>query len=311
MGVSLEGQVAVVTGAGKGLGRAHALELARLGAAVVVNDVDVQAADDVVGEITRAGCRAVASHDSVATPEGGQAVVDRALEAFDTVDAVVNNAGYLRNAYFEDMTAQQFREVLDVHLHGSFHVTQPAWRVMKAKGYGRVVLTASGAGFFGREAGANYCAAKGGLHGLCRCLAIEGEELGIKVNSLLPAARTTIGQTSPMPERYRARQAARVAGRQVPEDRRRAELVAPLVAYLSSSACAVSGQAFSSALGRYALAFTGVGLGWIAPGTDVPSADDIAEHLVEIEDLDGFLRPGSVFEEISAVAQRIRGADGD
>jgi NAD(P)-dependent dehydrogenase (short-subunit alcohol dehydrogenase family) len=310
--ISLSGQVAVVTGAGKGLGRAHAVELARLGAAVVVNDVDGggtpggSPADDVVREITDGGGRAVVSHESVSTPEGGRAIIQAAIDSFGTIDIVVNNAGFLRNAYFEDMTVGDLNEVLDVHLRGAFYVTQPAWPVMQSKGYGRVVFTASGAGFFGREAGANYCAAKAGLHGLSRCLSIEGAEYGILVNCVLPAARTTIGQTSPMPERYRAKQATRVAARKVPDDRRRPELVSPLVAYLSSPECKVTGEAFSAVLGRYAVAFTGVGPGWIAPEDDIPSAADIAEHLPEIENRDGYILPATVFEELSAVAELVR-----
>jgi NAD(P)-dependent dehydrogenase (short-subunit alcohol dehydrogenase family) len=304
--VSLSRQAAVVTGGGKGLGRAHALELARLGASVVVNDFDDVAANEVVAEIRAAGGSAVGSSQSVATREGGQIIINTAVEAFGTIDIVVNNAGFLRNAYFEDMTVRELDEVLDVHLRGAFFVTQPAWRIMLAKRYGRIVFTASGAGLFGGEASANYGAAKAGLYGLCRCLAIEGAEHGILVNCLLPAAKTTIGQTSPMPDRYRVNQANRVASRRVTDARRRSELVSPLVGFLCSPLCQVTGRAYSSALGRYARAFAAVAEGWMTTTDDVPSASEIGEHFDEIDSLDGYTLPGSVYEEMSAVAEKVR-----
>src|SRR6266545_3477892 len=129
--ISFDGEVAIVTGGGQGLGRGYCLDLARRGTAVVVNDVSREAADDVVGAIQEAGGRAVASYDSVSTPEGGRAIVQRALEEFGTVDVVINNAGFLRNGYFEDLTVEQIDAILDVHVRGAFFVTQPAWSVMR------------------------------------------------------------------------------------------------------------------------------------------------------------------------------------
>ncbi len=297
MQISFEGQVVVVTGAGGGLGRAHALELARRGASVVVNDVggldspEGPASDAVVAEIEAAGGKAVASYDSVATPDGGQAITDGALHSFGTLDAVIHNAGVWRHVRFEDMTADQLDPVLDVHLRGAFFVTRPAWSIMKQKGYGRIVLTSSGAGAFGREVGTNYVAAKAGILGLGRALSLEGSRHGILTNCLLPIA--PFGRKKPGPsavtDQLRSTGLPQNAG---------PELVSPLVAYLASAACAVSGEAFSAGCGRFARVFIGVAHGWLSPaGTDA-TAEDIGAHLDDIEDLDGFAVPSSVWDEL-------------
>jgi NAD(P)-dependent dehydrogenase (short-subunit alcohol dehydrogenase family) len=305
----LDGQVAVVTGAGRGLGRAHALGLARRGAAVVVNDIRGDAADRVVAEIGRAGGTAVSSHDSVVTPAGGRAVVELALERLGGVDVVVNNAGFARNALFADLTAEDVDAVLDVHVRAAFFVTQPAWRVMQERGYGRIVMTSSSSGVFGRRGGANYCAAKAGVVGLTKALALEGAEHGILVNCLLPFSATEMIDDSPLPEaeEERLRAAfARVEGRHEPER------VTPLVVYLASRACRVSGQVYSSCLGRYARGFFGLTTGWVSTGADIPAPATIADRLDEIGAMDAFTAPASVFEEIeqaaAAVALRLAGA---
>ena len=164
--IRFDGRVAIVTGAGGGLGREHALLLAARGAKVVVNDL---------------GGVAVADGNPVATPEGGQAIVDTALEAFGRVDVVINNAGILRDKAFHNLTPELLDPVLDVHLKGAFHVTRPAWARMREAGYGRVLLTASNAGILGNFGQSNYGAAKMGLVGLARVLAKEGARYGIKV----------------------------------------------------------------------------------------------------------------------------------
>src|SRR6266540_349785 len=197
--LGFDGKVAIITGAGGGLGRSHALELARRGALVVVNDLGgsvdgsgsgTTAAQAVVDEIKAAGGDAVANYDSVATPDGGKAIVQSALDAFSRIDIVINNAGILRDTSFKNMTSEQLEPVLDVHLKGAFYVTRPAWEHMREQGYGRVVNTSSGAGIFGNFGQTNYGAAKMGLVGLTRVLAIEGAKYNIKANAIAPVAKT-------------------------------------------------------------------------------------------------------------------------
>ncbi|MGH2476782.1 MAG: SDR family NAD(P)-dependent oxidoreductase, partial [Candidatus Limnocylindrales bacterium] len=163
--LGFDGKVAIITGAGGGLGRSHALELARRGALIVANDLGgsvdgtgsgTTAAQAVVDEITAAGGDAVANYDSVAAPEGGRAIVQTALDRFGRVDIVINNAGILRDASFKNMGPENLNPVLDVHLRGAFHVTHPAWEHMRAQNYGRIVNTSSGAGIFGNFGQTNY-----------------------------------------------------------------------------------------------------------------------------------------------------------
>jgi len=190
-----DGKVAVITGAGGGLGRSHALELAKRGALIVVNDlggsVDGQggshtAAQQVVDEIKAAGGEAVANYDSVATPEGGKAIIQTGLDAFGKIDIVINNAGILRDAAFKNMDAEKLEPVIDVHLKGAFYVTLAAWGVMREQNYGRIVNTSSAAGIFGNFGQTNYGAAKAGLVGFTRVLAVEGAKNNIKANAIAP-----------------------------------------------------------------------------------------------------------------------------
>jgi NAD(P)-dependent dehydrogenase (short-subunit alcohol dehydrogenase family) len=193
--IDFTGQVAVVTGAGRGLGRLYALELARRGAAVVVNDLggtmhghgaDPSVADEVVAEIEKAGGTAVASHEPVASPEGGAAIVRTALDRFGRLDALVSNAGIFQTVPFEDLSHADWRRMLEVHLDGGFHLAQPAFRAMKEQGYGRFVFIASSAGLFGQPLSAHYAAAKAGLVGLTSVIAIEGAPHDILANAVLP-----------------------------------------------------------------------------------------------------------------------------
>jgi NAD(P)-dependent dehydrogenase (short-subunit alcohol dehydrogenase family) len=300
--VSFENQVVIVTGAGRGLGRAYAHELARRGASVLINDIVAESADAVVAEITGAGGNAVASHASVATPEGGRVIVETAQEAFGTVDAVINNAGILRNNLFEDLTPEQIDAVLDVNLRGAFFVTQPAWRIMKQKGYGRVLLTASAAGLFGRPGSVNYSASKAAMYGMCKALSFEGADFGIKVNGLLPRAASAITSKDPIPgfSRYYSKEMMEAL-----EPRRPPELTAPLVVYLISNACEVTGEMFSSAFGRYGRVFVGLANGWIVPDPEAVSVEDVAEHLDTIRDREGYTVPLSNFDETVTVAEML------
>jgi len=199
MSVSFDGQVAIVTGAGGGLGRAHALLLARRGAAVVVNDFggardgsagSTEAAEAVVREVTEAGGRAIANGGNVVSEADMQAMVAETLAAFGRVDILINNAGILRDKTFAKMTMDDFRQVVDVHLTGSANASKAVWGAMREQGYGRILMTSSTSGSYGNFGQSNYGAAKMGVLGLMNVLHIEGAKYGIHVNAILPTAAT-------------------------------------------------------------------------------------------------------------------------
>jgi NAD(P)-dependent dehydrogenase (short-subunit alcohol dehydrogenase family) len=295
MDIDFDGRVAIVTGAGGGLGRTYALELAARGAAVVVNDLggsldgkggDDTAAQKVVDEITAKGGQAVPSYDSVSTPEGGENIVRTAVDAFGKVDVVINNAGILRDKSFLKLEWGDLDAVLDVHLKGAFYVSQPAFRIMKENGYGRFVFTASNA-TFGNFGQTNYSAAKMGLVGLSNTIAVEGARAGILSNVIMPVAKTR------MTEELLGDFADYLAP----------EFVTPMVAYLSSEACTTTHGAYSAAGGRYARVFWALGQGWFAGQDAQPTAEDIAAHLDQIENQDGYIVPGSTTDEILALAE--------
>lgn len=296
--LSLEGRVAVVTGAGGGLGRAYARDLALHGAAVLVNDPGGQldgtgattsSARQVADEIIDRGGRAAASTESVATPEGGRRIVDEAVEAFGRVDIVVNNAGILRDKSFARIDWTDFGAVQAVHLLGSAHVSQPAFIRMKEQGYGRLIFISSNAGTFGNFGQSAYGSAKAGVIGLSNVLAIEGATSGIRSNVVCPMARTRMTE-SMMGED------AGVA----PEE------VAPLVTYLASEACEESHMVFTAGGGHFARVFTGLTPGWTAPAGSPASVEDVAEHLGQITDPEGFWIPMSAPEEVSALAELLQ-----
>ena len=193
--IEFNGQAVIVTGAGRGLGRLYALDLALRGASVLVNDAGVtmhgegadrSVADRVVAEITGLGGSAVASYDSVASEEGGAAIVELAVEEFGRLDAVVSNAGIFDTVPFDELPAENWRQMLNVHLNGGFYLSQPAYRIMKAQGGGRFVFIASSAGLFGQPNSAHYAAAKAGIVGLANVIAIDGAPYGILANTVLP-----------------------------------------------------------------------------------------------------------------------------
>lgn len=294
--IDLSGRVVIITGAGGGLGRAHALLLASRGSRVVVNDLGgtvdgsgagKDRAEAVVDEIRQAGGEAVASTDSVADPDGGRSMVACALEAFGRLDAVVHNAGILRDKTITRLEPGDLDSVIDVHLKGAFHLVQPAWEHLRASGSGRIVLTSSASGILGNFGQSNYGAAKMGLVGMMNVLAIEGARHGIGVNCLAPAARTRmnehlIGELGSILE---------------------PALVSPMVAYLCSAECAVSGEVFSASAGRFSRYFVGATPGWDA-GREAPATpEDIAEHLEQIRSLEGFSVPRSAEDELAILEQ--------
>lgn len=304
--IDFEGQVVIVTGAGRGLGRLYALEVARRGGAVVVNDLgstmhgqgsDPSVAEQVVEEIQRAGGVAVASHDSVASPGGGEEIVRCAVDRFGRLDAVVSNAGIFHTVDFDELAAKDWRRMLNVHLDGSFHLSQPAFRVMKSQGYGRFVFIASSAGLFGQPRSAHYAAAKAGIIGLANVVAIEGAAHGILANSVLP-----FGLSRMVTETVGGAQvAAQSAFLRAIEP----ELVVPLVAFLASRACELTHHCYSACAGRYARVFIGLGQGWLAEPGSRPTVDDVAAHLAEMSATEPFSVPASIFDEVLGVCARL------
>ncbi|MDT5227075.1 MAG: hypothetical protein QOH94_868 [Mycobacterium sp.] len=304
--VDFTGQAAIVTGAGRGLGRLYAMELARRGAAVVVNDLggsmhgdgaDAGIADAVVEEIERAGGVAAASHDSVDSPEGGEAIVRTAIDRFGRLDAVVSNAGIFNSVPFEDLSQADWRRMLSVHLDGGFYLSQPAYREMKAAGYGRFVFISSSGGMFGQPLEAHYAAAKAGLVGLANVIAIEGAQHGILTNTVLPFGFSRmVTETVGDPQALEDTGFLKIIS---------PELVVPIVTFLASRACAFTHHNYSACAGRFARVFVGLGQGWLAEPDSNPTADDVATHLAEVSATQPFTVPDSIFEEVFAVCERL------
>jgi NAD(P)-dependent dehydrogenase (short-subunit alcohol dehydrogenase family) len=300
--IRFDGRVALVTGAGNGLGRQYALDLAARGAAVVVNDIGGATdgrgrsqgpADAVVAQILAAGGHAAVSYDTVATRAGGQAIIDRVMEVFGRIDIVINNAGILRNAPFESLTDEQIDAVIDTHLKGLFYVSQPAYRLMKAQRYGRFVFTSSGTGMFGNGWQANYGAAKAATSGLMQILAIEGRPHGVLANGIIPGAITRLNDdVDPQLIAEATRLAAPLIGRMTPE------FVSPLVLYLASERCTATQTLYSAVGGRFALVFPGVTQGWLGPLDRPASPEEVALHLPQIEDLSRFIRSRGTLDDL-------------
>ncbi len=277
-----DGQVAIVTGAGGGLGRVYALELAQRGAKVVVNDLggardgsgsgSARPADAVVREIQEAGGEAIANYDSVATPEGGEAIIQTALNQFGRVDILINNAGILRDKSFAKMEPAMWEGVLDVHLHGAYHVTRPAFQAMKEQGYGRIVMTTSAAGLFGNFGQTNYSAAKLGLVGMMNTLKEEGAKYGIKVNTVAPLAWTRLTEDVLPPDF---------------EARLQPEFVAPVVLYLCSKACEDSGMVINAGAGHFSrAAVVSAPTTLVGDGKAPPTVEEVRRHWAEIDGLE-------------------------
>lgn len=269
-----DGRVAVITGAGRGLGRAYALLLGARGCKVVVNDLggairgdstDTSVAQSVVDEIVAAGGEAIANADSVATPEGGRAIIQAALDKWGRIDVLIHNAGNVRYGTIREISYDDFKSVVDVHLMGAFHVVQAAFGPMCDAGFGRIVLTSSIGGIYGNNRCVNYGISKSGMIGLNNVAALEGEEFNVKSNVIVPSAVTRMAEgidTSQYP----------------PMD---PELVAPVVAWLAHEACSVTGEMIASIAGRVSRMFIAETKGVYRPSWTI---EDVAEACADFHD---------------------------
>ena len=309
MTISFAGQAVVITGAGGGLGRTYALEIARRGGMVVVNDlggpttggageVSRSFADTVVDEILAAGGQAVANYDTVATPEGGQAIIAAAIANFGRIDAVIANAGNMRYGDFERLTYDDLQSLLAVHVGGTWTVAQAAWPHFKAQGHGRLVLTASSAGMIGASGLVAYGAAKGGVMGLMHGLANAGREHGIVVNAVMPNALSRMTSTMVSGD----------VGSDNPYSAAMPQFFDPtyttgIATYLASSACETTHGIYSACCGRVGRAFIGITNGVL--DDERPTAEQIAERWAAINDhAAGYSSPEEVAEEYRVVAER-------
>lgn len=288
--IRFDGQVAVITGAGGGLGRTYALALAERGAKVVVNDLGGSRdgsgsasgpADKVVEEIKSMGGEAVANYDNVTSPEGGENIIQTALDAFGTVDILINNAGILRDKSFVKLEPENWHGVLDVHLTGAYNVTRPAFRVMREKGYGRILMTTSAAGLYGNFGQTNYSSAKMGLVGMMNTIKLEGMKYNIHVNTVAPIAASRLTQDIMPPD---------LLGKMKPE------FVSPLVLYLSSAECMETGCIYNAGMGSFnrAAVVTGKGV-TLGDGVHPPAVEEVVDHLEAINSLEN----GKEYKELN------------
>jgi len=297
--IDFSGKVAVVTGAGAGLGRCHAIELGKRGAKVVVNDLGGSrdgmgssdaAANKVVEEIKDLGGEAVPNFDNVATIEGGENIIKTAIDSFGKVDILVNNAGILRDKSFVKMEESNWDAVLDVHLKGAYCVTRPAFENMKKNGYGRIVMTTSAAGIFGNFGQSNYAAAKSGIVGLANVIKIEGAKANIKVNVLAPLAATRLTEDIIPPELFK---------------KMKPEFVTPVVLYMCSEQCTDSGTIINAGLGYFSKSAMATGPGAITgDGKTPPSPEEIMESWNKITNMDKtkyFNGANDVFGELGSL----------
>jgi NAD(P)-dependent dehydrogenase (short-subunit alcohol dehydrogenase family) len=293
-GLRLDGRVAAVTGAGRGIGRAYALLLGQLGAKVVVNDLggsslgtggDAAPADEVVKQIEAAGGAAVASYGDVSTVEGGKSVIDTAVEHFGTIDIVVNNAGNMVWASLPEATAETIEAHWAVHVRGSFNTLHAAWPYFLEKNYGRAILTTS-VGMFGLMDNIGYAIAKASMIGMAKSLTVGRKDANINVNCIAPNAMT----------RLAARTEEEQAQLEPPSELMDAANVAPMVAYLAHESCPVSGETYVAGFGRFARLFVGVTDGYVHPGLTGATVDDVAANWAAINDEAGYYVPGSLLD---------------
>jgi NAD(P)-dependent dehydrogenase (short-subunit alcohol dehydrogenase family) len=295
MTIKLDGHVAVVTGGGRGLGRSHALDLARRGAAVVVNDLladgdEPDPATAVVDEIHTFGGRAASSHADISTVDGGASVVERALDEFGKVDIFVHNAGISGHGSFADVDLDYVNQTIGIGLLGAWYVGQPAWRSMLEHGWGRIVLTGSGA-TFGHPALGAYAASKAGVVSLARSLQLEADALGvdIRANVIMPVAATRM---------LRPERADRWKGRARPE------AVSAVVSLLSSEQCPVRGEAVHAVGGHICRLVIGETAGWHGD-PETLDAERVLEHVDDWNTLDGLWWPRSSDDSTSTIFDKV------
>ena len=293
--IRFDGRVAVITGAGNGLGRSHALFLASRGAKVVVNDLggsvagtggSSAAADGVVAEIQAAGGEAVANYDSVATEEGGRNIIKTARDAFGTLDILINNAGNVRDKSFAKMDLEDFRSLMDVHLMGAVYCTHAAWPIMREKSFGRIVMTTSASGLYGNHGHTNYGAAKMALIGFMNALKEEGRRYNIAVNAIAPMAATRMSQAAMTPEFVHVTQP---------------EFVTAMVAWLCAPENDASGHIIEGGAGYYAKVEVREAAGALVGTDTVPSPEQIRERYSEITDMSNATPFGNATEMIRKV----------
>ncbi|MCP3954825.1 MAG: SDR family NAD(P)-dependent oxidoreductase, partial [Desulfobacterales bacterium] len=297
MQICFDDRVAVVTGAGAGLGKAYALELGRRGAKVVVNDLggsrdgsgdgSATPADEVVAAIKKLGGEAVANYDNVATTTGGENIVKAALDTFGRLDILINNAGILRDKSFVKMDPDNWQAVLDVHLNGAYNVTRPAFAVMKEQGYGRIIMTTSAAGLYGNFGQTNYSAAKMGLVGLMNTLKLEGQKYDVKVNTIAPIAASRLTEDVLPPDFF---------------EKMKPEFVVPMALYLSSEGCPVTGNIYNAGMGFYNRAALFTGPGAVLAGEDgAPAVEDVRDAMKKLSAMDGAKEYFQLNEQIGDV----------
>jgi NAD(P)-dependent dehydrogenase (short-subunit alcohol dehydrogenase family) len=300
--VRFDGRVAIVTGAGGGLGRAHAMLLASRGAKVVVNDLgggrdgegnpSSEMANKVVEEIKAAGGEAVADAHGVDTAEGGEAIVKTALDAYGKVDICIANAGILRDRAFHNITEEDWDKIFAVHVKGSFNVIQPAFRIMRQNSYGRIIVTTSNAGLYGNFGQANYSSAKTAVLGFASTLELEGAKYNIKANVIAPVAASRLTEDVMPPQVL---------------EKLKPEYVSPMVAYLCSEECDVSGNIFTAGGGYYGRAAIVEGKGAILPNASI---EDIRDGFSKITDMSGAEEFTNAFDEVTKRLQPATAATG-
>ena len=292
---SFDGRVAVITGAGRGIGRAYAHLLAERGASVVVNDlggtkegegIDPEPSQNVAGEIVEAGGKAIPETSDVSTVAGGQALIDTALDAYGRIDIVVNNAGNIRWAGLPEADADNLESHLAVHVGGSFNTVRAAWPHMVAQEYGRIVMTTS-TGMFGLVDNLGYATAKAAVIGMTRSLKVAGAAQGIKINLIAPCADTRMAS--------HPSDGLRTVRHSTPQQME-PEQVAPMVAFLAHEACDVSGEIYLAGGGRYARIFIAATPGFLPPLPEPATIEDIAENWAAINDESGYYVPADLLD---------------